>query len=616
MRMTDAPHRRAAQRREWIALAIILALSALPRIVYLRHFLDDRAMLVPVVDAVFHDYWARALVTGDWFPGLEWRNPLIPDHPFLRPPGYPYFLALIYAATRCGQLAVIVVQMAMGLLNAALAWRLGRWLFGRAAGLIAAAMMGFYWLLIYFESEMLDATLTITLALIAASVFRRWLARPRGATAFLAGAAIGVLALVRANFLPLAVVTAALVAIARGRKALAHAALILLGAAAAIAPATIRNMAVDDGEFVLISANGGMNLYIGNNPQADVETPALPGAYELLGQTSWSQFDYLAIVRGVERKVGRRIGYAGASRYFTGLTIDYVREHPGQAFSRMARRAARMFGPVEYSNNKMIALERADSPLLRRMPGNFTAIFVLALAGVLQWAAAPRPRTPNKRLFVAFALALIAVLCVSYLPFILEARFRVPIVPFLVLFASACVANLAALAARRRFAPVAGWIAFMAALYGLLAWPASDYKPDRGYWHLLRATQYQAAGDMDRYRDELEKSFAVDNRRYIVAFELGRERARRGDVQGGLDLLGWAVRLRPASVEAHVALGTALLDAGRLAEAQDIMGRAVRLGPTDRNAVAGLAAVLRRRGAGPDDIRRAVDELSRPAQAR
>lgn len=54
------------------------------------------------------------------------------------------------------------------------------------------------------------------------------------------------------------------------------------------------------------------------------------------------------------------------------------------------------------------------------------------------------------------------------------------------------------------------------------------------------------------------------------------------------------IQLRPDSGEAHVELGKALLEAGRLAESQDIMSRAVRLAP--------------------DEIERAIDESTRTGQ--
>src|SRR5262249_61152375 len=50
----------------------------------------------------------------------------------------------------------------------------------------------------------------------------------------------------------------------------------LLGVAIAVAPVTLRNW-VQGGELVLISFNGGINLYLGNNPRYDATVGIRPG---------------------------------------------------------------------------------------------------------------------------------------------------------------------------------------------------------------------------------------------------------------------------------------------------------------------------------------------------
>ncbi|MEN6627432.1 MAG: tetratricopeptide repeat protein [Candidatus Sumerlaeia bacterium] len=601
-------------RREWLLLGAILLAAAALRVSYLRELIADRAMLVPVVDAIFHDYWARALVTGNWTPAGGFGDPMIPLHPFAKPPGYAYFMAAIYAVSGCRILAVVVAQMALGLLNVAMTWWLGRWIAGRAAGLVAAAIMGLYWVLVYFEGELLDPALAIALTLLLALSIKRWLARPRLPAALLAGLLIGILSLVRSNFVPLAPLVA-LGAWISGRRripgAWSHAALVLVGAAAAIAPVTLRNWRAG-GELVLISANSGINLLIGNNPRADLESPHLPGVGELLHKSGWSHFDDLAIVRGVERKLGRPVGYGGASRYFTAQALAFMRDHPGRALSLTAERAVKMLGPVEYSNNKVIALERDASPLLRVLPGNFTILFVLAMGGVLCGALLRGrrgfARTPNKRAFVVFMVVYIVLLHASYVLFFLEARFRIPMTPFLAILAAACIVALARLAAARDWAPLAGGVAAMGCLYGLLCWPAAGYRPDRVYWHQLRATQYSAAGDPRRCGEELEKAYGLDNRRPSVALALGQAYLQEGKFAPAAAMFQRAVNLMPESFDANLYLGYTLLEVGNPARAERFLAKAARLDPANETARQGLATAMKLRGAAPGEIQRALRE--------
>ncbi|MCE5230270.1 glycosyltransferase family 39 protein [bacterium] len=612
--MECASDRRLVSRREWIALAIILAIAALLRLGYLLPFLSDRALLVPVVDASFHDYWARGIATGNWALPPNERNPLIQLNPFAKPPGYVFFLALIYSVTQCSVLAAVLVQMAMGLLNAVLGWRIARWLFGRAAGLVTAAIMGWYWLLIYFEGELLDPTLAITLTLLIALATKRWLVRPYWAWALIAGLLTGALSLVRSNFLPIAPILIVLIALS-GRRRLparvvaAHALLIAAGAAVAIAPVTIRNWRVGR-EFVLISANSGINLYIGNNPEANLETPVVPGLDKLLHADSWSHFDDLEIVRAVGKKLGRPVGYNEASRYFTRLALDFMRRHPGRMLSLTGRRAVRLLGPVEYSNNKMIVLEREASPVLRRLPGDFTIILVLALGGVVFWMRRPA-RAPNKRRLVWFMLACMAVLYVSYLLFFLEARFRAPALPFMVILAGLCVVELARMLRRRAFGRFAVCLISGGALYALLWWPTSDYKPSVAYWHFLRSTQYGDRKQYARSRQELEQAFEADRNRPMVALRLGEAYLQARQWQDAERVLAWVVQLKPDYIEALVMLAEANARLGKLENSQGLLVRALRIRPDDETIRGYLATVMEQRNLTPAQRQRVWDGINR-----
>ena len=80
---------------EWLVLAAVLLVGLLLRVAYLRENLAKPEFTVPPIDAGFHDYWARALATGDWTPPHQFPDPQLSEHPYVRPPGYPYVLSLI-----------------------------------------------------------------------------------------------------------------------------------------------------------------------------------------------------------------------------------------------------------------------------------------------------------------------------------------------------------------------------------------------------------------------------------------------------------------------------------------------------------------------------------------
>lgn len=612
--MKIGSHRGSTLRWEWVALGAILLIAGATRFAYWREMAAEPALHAPFVDAQFHDYWAKGIATGEWSRPEGFQNPMIPDHPFAKPPGYAYFVATIYLIARPDYRIAVLVQMAMGLINIVLAWRIGRWLFGRVAGLIAAGTGG-YWVLIYFEGELSDPTLTITLTLLLALAFRHWLTRPRWLTALAAGLILGILALVRSNILPLAPLMMLGMPLAgRGRlklrRSAAHAALLALGTAAAIAPVTVRNYyAGSDGELVLIAANSGINLYMGNNPQVDLIVPTVPGLEEMLHRVGWSHFDDLAIVRAVEAKVGRRLGYGGVSKYFSAKAMEFVREHPGRALSLTAQRAVRMLGPAEYGND-MLALDREASPLLRRLPGNFTVVFVLAVAGFAQWAAAGRRRAPNKRRLTAWILAYLAVLYGTSIICFLEARYRTPMLPLLAMPAAFCLVRWARLAARRAVAPLAGWLVPCAGLYAALWWPSSDYQPNRAYWHYLRATQYAGIADTEHFAAELEKAYRLDPNNALIAFKFGRARLYQGRNEEAVRLFHRALEIKPDLFDAWFDLGSILYNAGRFEQAQEAFMHAARLNPRDHTVHGALEQAMNRRGLTPRQMQEVWDSLA------
>lgn len=612
--MKIGSHHGSTLRWEWVALGAILLFSGVARFAYWREMAAEPVLHAPFVDAGFHDYWATGIATGQWSRPEGYQNPMIPDHPFAKPPGYAYFVAMIYLIARPDYRIVFLIQMAMGLVNIVSVWRIGRWLFGRAAGLIAAGMGG-HWVLIYFEGELLDPTLTITLTLLLALTFRHWLMRPRWLLALAAGLILGMLALVRANILPLApLMTLGMLMAGRGRlklrRSAAHAALLALGTAAAIAPVTVRNYyAGSDGELVLIAANGGINFYIGNNPQVDLIVPAVPGLEEMIHRAGWSHFDDLVIVRAVEAKVGRRIGYSGTSKYFTAKALEFMREHPGRALSLTAQRAVRLLGPAEYGND-MLTLDREASPMLRRLPGNFTVVFVLAVAGFAQWAAAGRRRAPNKRRLMAWIMAYMAVLYGTSIMCFLEARYRIPMLPLLAMPAAFCLVRWARLAARGAVLPLAGWLVLCAGLYAALWWPSSDYEPNRAYWHYLRATQYASIDDTEHFAAELEEAYRLNPNNALIVYKFGSARLYQGRNEEAVQLFHRALELKPDLFDAWADLGSILYKTGRFEQAQEAFMHAVRLNPHDQTVHDALQQAMSRRGLTPRQMQGVWDSLA------
>lgn len=618
------PQAPAHGRGRW-AIAWVLGVAALLRFAYWRELAPSPEVAAPALDAAFHDHWARALVTGDWSPPVHFPDPQIHTTPYFRPPGYPYFLAALYALTGCRPLAAIALQMLLGLCNCWLLFRIGRNLIGPRGALLAAAGLGCTWTSIYFEGELLAPVLLVHLLLWLLWAVQRWSATGSTRGALGTGALLGLLALCLPNALLLWPVLALWAiwwarrpnqprppAPGTGRRfALASAA----GLALVIAPATLRNHATA-GDWVLISSNGGVNLYIGNHPHADGHSASIPILGDLTGLSGWTCFDQPALVRGVERLVGRPLRASEVSAFFSGKAWDHLTSAPLASAGLWLRKAALFWGPLEVANNRELELVRADSAVLAWLPG-FPIVWPLALLGALVLL---RPRTPARGhplLWLAAALAL--ALFASYLPFFVAGRYRAPLLPILWLFASEGLRHLLALRRAPHRGPALAWLGAALGLLALAHVRTTAYQPNPGRYHFQTGDAHRRLGDHDAAIAAFRRAIAQAPDSAEAHNSLGALLLQRGEANGALASLQRAVQASPQFAEARFNLGKALAASGQLEAAVATFAALAdhdQAGPAARLQLGALLLQLQRPAeAAPHLERAARDRPADPAPA-
>lgn len=570
---------RARVALTWGILATILLLGGALRISYLREIVDSPDFSLPQIDPCYHDYWARGIATGDWtLPKnlSDWTDPQIRANPYLRPPGYPVFLAGVYYLFNGSYLAARIVQMALGLASCILAWFLGRRIFGAVTGLIFAFLMSFYWTFIYFEGELLEPVLLVALGLSLLYVLSFWADRFTFGRGLAAGIVLGLFALVRTNillFVPVVLAWSWWVARRRedGRRAMPVGLGFAAGIVLMIAPVTIRNWVVAK-DFVLVTSNVGISLYTGNHEGANGRYTIIPDLKELGAGDDWTCFDYPKMVQGVERKIGHKAKHSDVSSYFVGRAMEFIRAHPARALKLVAIKAALFWGPEEVGSNKVVDLEKAHSATLRHLPG-FPLALSLAVFGLIQFIRTRRReeratsdgRRPSEAAWLAILFVLIYF--ASYLPFFVVGRYRTPVIPFLLLFGAYGLSRAGRMLVSARYLPALGWLAILAVLYGAASIHIVLYEPNRVQWHLLRASCYRLAEKPDLVIQECRKAIAADP----VSEEAHRRLADmlygRADYAGAADHYAKAVELRPDYMQARYNLASALLALHRYDEA-------------------------------------------------
>ncbi len=649
-------HRRSP-RLPLAILAVILLAGALLRVSYLREIVSAPDFAAPLADAAFHDYWARALLTGDWTPPEGEPDPRVREVPFLRPPGYPYFLAGLYAVTGKSFLGAKILQMALGLGNVVLAFLLARAVFSPAVGLVLAGFCATYWSCIFFEGELHAPVLVTTLNLATLLGMLAWAKRPGAKRGFAAGLWVGLGALVQTNALLFAPVGALWIAFG-GRRlappatALRSALAYVAGAIVAVAPATLRNAVVAK-EFVPVASNGAITLLLGNHEAADGVSSRLPALPEFGARAAWSWFAYDEIVRSLPGREGRPLRYSEASRLFVDRALEFIRRQPGKFLSLTGRRALLFWGPDEVSNNKAIRVEKARSRTLRFLPG-FPWMLSTSLAGAGALVLASRRRAPHRgkgkaapaarapapavpadlpdvSRFVLVACALyIAATFVSFLPFLAAARFRAPLVPLVFLFGAFGLVQFADVLQRGGWGRAAAALAVWAVVLVACRHSFHGSAEAEAWWHTDRASALLRTGRTAEAVAELEEALRA-NPGYIDAHvtlgdvlgQTGRgneavghyrdvlqHRPNRADVRFKLGslLVGLrrfdeavleleeVVRATPISAEAHFEIGRARIEQGRLDEGIEALRLSLEFDPDQAPAHVNLGIALAARG--------------------
>ncbi|HRX84051.1 MAG TPA: tetratricopeptide repeat protein [Phycisphaerae bacterium] len=637
-------------RQGWIALIVILTAALVVRALYLGEASGWPDYLKPGSDAGFHNYWARGLVTGDWTPPAGMPDPHLTAVPYIRAPGYPYFLAAVYELFGITPLPIRLVQIVLGVGSCALAFVIGRRWFGSVVGLMWSGGMMLYWGFTYFDMELQAVGPLVFLLLLAFFLLGKWWDRRACGWAALAGIVLGGCALLRPNVLPLVPLVAAWMILTRRdaahrRRRWFGAAGLVAGAGLAVLPATIRNARVS-GEFVLISANGGINLFIGNNPEANGE---ISGWVD--GTSFHTMYDFPAVVRAAEARVGHPLGYAGASRYYARQALHYAWSHPSRTLTLLGRKALLLLGPVEITNNKELNCTRSYSPVLSALPLTFSRVLPFALVGMVLIVGRARRRrmlTDPDRSGLALAmlaLVFVAGLLLPLLPFFAAGRFRQPVVPFLLFFGAIALQAAGRAWARGDRRRLGMGALVTAALFLICQVRVVGAPPDPARWYFDRAQAWlrvdQPAAAARDFREALVRApdFVMARQMYasllLDAHQPAAARAvlvpalhmpshdratlylqiaatymaeRRFD--DAIDAYHAALDVDPGSVAAHRGLGCLLNLTGHAEEALKEFATVLKLDPANAECRMYYGLTLEALGR-PDEAQSYIDEALR-----
>jgi len=300
--------------------------------------------------------------------------------------GYPYFLSCFFSVG-ASPTFVIVFQAFVGAATAVLVGMVARDLFGEERiGLWAAGLFAFYAPAIFYDGLLLIPSLSAFLAALLAWSLARALRLSSLPMCALAGLAIGVSALLRASqllLLPFALAIISQLRTAEARARWPLLATLLLSTAVCIAPIVVRQR-LDSKHWIPLTANSGMNFWVGNHPGATGGYASAP----FLGASKGGDFQHAIVLERdrflseARRRSGRaELSLADADRFWWRETGRAIVQAPGQWLRALGRKTLLVANNYELRTNASFDFMQQLSPVLRWDPWRFGVLAILAAFG-------------------------------------------------------------------------------------------------------------------------------------------------------------------------------------------------------------------------------------------
>jgi Flp pilus assembly protein TadD len=576
----------------------IFAAVFLIRLGVLMRLASSPLLLPSGSDMHFYNEWARQILQGRWT-----------DHqPFYGLPLYPFLVACLYRIFGYSPFVPGFFQACLDAGTAVLIYKITVRAIGDSSdkaaksasltGIVAAAGWGFF-----VPAQAYSAILMPT----AGAVFVFWLLvwqivrnenAPSRLRCFAYGTLIGVTAMGVATILFLVPLFLVAIFVRQTQSRLAAKAaaigLLFLGIFAGASPCWVHNYFVAR-DPVFLSAHGGINLWLGNNPEA-TGYPRFPGLHAGQGQMLRDSIDQ------AEAATGRVMRRSEVSRYWSNKAHDYIAANPGAWLKLLGRKLGNFWNAFEYDDLGVIANLREHHVLF---PGiHFGLVAVLGISGmVFSWRAFPVSRW----IAAAIVLHLAAIL-----PVFVTERYRLAVVPGLLVLAGLGLHRLWDYIASGNYRNAALQMGSIAVSALIVTLP----RHDPSLWALEAYNSGRLAletNNLPLAEHHLQRAYALVPGNAETNFALGNLRLAQGDSpaaktfyeatlkidgkhKGALNNLGVlalgenlpaaaveyfrrALALEPRNAKTHYLLAQALDLAGNRPDARTEAARAVELDP-------------------------------------
>ncbi len=574
--LKKVPDNQETRSAPWISLGIFLCAFFL-RVIYLYQIQRNSPFFdYPISDSFYYYQWAKQIAAGNW----------LGNKVFFRSPLYPYFLALIIKIFGDSLYIIRIIQAIIGSISCVLIYYIAKKVFNPFVGAVSALMALLYGPFIFYDGNLLIAPLLLFLNLMLVlallrlrgdSCFKNWL---------ITGILLGLAALARASvllFIPFLAVWIWVTFRENGWKQVALNFLtICLGVGLIVLPVTIRNYLVGE-DLVLIASTGGINFYIGNNSVSQ-------GMYVSVKDTGLSVGNAIDTNIGMEAEAqkfaekmsGKLLSPSQVSRFWYQMGFEFVKKNPFAYLKLVLLKMFLFLTAHEIPNILVYSFCRGFSSLLSLPLLDLRLINPLALCGIIlgikKWKT-------NLLLYLIILSSMLSAVI-----FFVSTRYRLPIIPFFIIFAAYALYWGAEKIKEKSYKPL---------LYSLIPLTIFALVSNVKRVRVNPSTIYYKMGviytKQGKY-DEAVKSFKKVLHFYPqspeVYYELGFVYARRQLHAKATACFEKAVQLDPKYVPAYYNLGIAYAQQQLYAKAADTFKKILDIEPDHKEAQEKLKTCL------------------------
>jgi tetratricopeptide (TPR) repeat protein len=559
-----------AQETFWLGAILIIAF--LLRLVYVVEIQGTFFMNYLTDDSKIYNDWAlKMLSTGDWAG----------DTPFFMAPAYPYILAVIYLIFGKSLFVVQIIQTIFSTVTIVFIYLAGRNFHSKAVGYTAAIIAAFYENFIFYSGAILSETFqTFFMALLIYKLSQRS-ENFKTKDYFIIGILTGIAGIFRGNTLlfALLMILYFLLKFLREKRTsealFNRAGAFLGGVVLMLLPLTLHNY-IAGKDFVLLTANGGINFYIGNNERS-VGVFVTPREFDF--------YEDMPGIKYAQKILRRRLKPSEASSYWYGRGWAFIKNNPWKYLKLEYKKFLLFWGKDEDPQTSIMNPDffaEHYSVVLQLPLFGFFFVSLLSIVGIF-FSVKFKNNNP-------FFILLLGGFLLGNMLFFMNGRFRLAITPLLMIYAAfALVKGFELIEARKwkEFKTPALMIVTLIFLY-YVSIDRPKFTPYDAYLHM---------GNKEYENKDYKKAIEFYKRSlfysdyYMTYVNMGNAYAQLHDYKNAIAAYNLALKRKPDYYLTHFNLGFAFTQLSKWNKAIESYKLALQFKPDFADAYRNLGIV-------------------------